>query len=258
MNGNDFLERYKGFGNTDLLDIVDNAKDYQPLAVEAAQLERDYRQLSAEHLSEAKMELNIRRQDKANKQQKVNDIENKVKSVGYSLLDNLNPIQKNAPTTDKYINLISLFLGGFFLYSFYNELGLLQFMFTEEIVDWDFGTILIFLPWIILPTAAILFWFRRKHGWTLTTLFFSYTLTGVTYLFLMELNRKPTGMPLFDTLFPITSPTVYIGTFVFFGGLISILCKPEIREIYGIDKQAMLITIGSGAGIALLITFALL
>jgi hypothetical protein len=54
MNANDFSERYKGLGNADLLDILESANDYQPSAVEAARLELDSRQLSAEQLMKAK------------------------------------------------------------------------------------------------------------------------------------------------------------------------------------------------------------
>lgn len=252
MNDNNFTTLYKTWTTDKLLDIVDNPNDYQPLAVEAARLELDSRQLTQEQLANAKAEQDLIRQDKANKQQKVKDIEDKVKSVGSSLVDNFNPIQKETPTTDKYIKIISLFLGGLFLYQLYKEFGLLKFMLTEDDGKWDFSVVIFILPFIVLPTAAILFWLRKKFGWTLAAMFFSYTAGGAVVMFVKELNRKPSGIPALDTLFPTTSPTVYIGTVILFGGMLWVMCKDEIKEIYKIDKRTMYLTaVGVGVLTAL-------
>ncbi|MBL7777487.1 MAG: hypothetical protein JNK66_04205 [Chitinophagales bacterium] len=116
MTDNPFIQRYKTTDTSELLDIIDRPSDYQPLAVEAARLELDSRQLTQEQLADAKAKQDLRRQDKASKQQKVKDIEDKFKSVGSSLADTFSPIQKETPTTDKFIKLISLFIGGLFLY----------------------------------------------------------------------------------------------------------------------------------------------
>lgn len=252
MSENNFATLYKTWTTDLLLDIVDNPSDYQPLAVETARLEIESRQLSPEQLADAKAKQDLRRQDKAIKQQKVKNIEDKVKSVGSSLADTFNPIQKETPTTDKYIKLISLFIGGLFLYQLYKEFGMLKFMFTDDGGKWDFSMVLYFLPFIILPTAGLLFWFRKKIGWTLAAIYFSYTAAGSIPMFIMELNRKPTGVPTLDTLFPTTSPTLYIGTLLVFGGLTWTLCKVNIREAYQIDKKSMFIALGIGTGIVLL------
>lgn len=239
-----------------LLDIIDNPSNYQPLAVEAARFEIDSRQLTREQLSDAKAKQDLRRQDKANNQQKFKDIENKVKSVGSSYADTFNLIQKETPTTDKFIKLISLFIGGLFLYQLFKEFDMLKFMLTDDGGKWDFSIVLYFLPFIILPSAGLLFWFRKKIGWTLATIYFSYTAAGAVPLFIVELNRKPTGMPALDTLFPTTSPIVYIGTLLLFGGLTWTLCKENMREVYQVDKKSMFIALGIGIGIILLMAIS--
>lgn len=256
MSDNNFTTLYKTWTTDKLLDIIDNPSDYQPLAVEAARLELDSRQLTQEQIAEAKAEQDLRRQDEANKQQKVKNIEDKFKSVGSSFADTFNPIQKDIPTTDKFIKLISLFIGGLFLYQLYKEFGMLKFMFTDDGGKWDFSMVLYFAPFIILPTAGLLFWFRKKIGWTLATIYFSYTAAGAIPLFIMELNRKPTGMPALDTLFPATSPTLYIGTLLVFGGLTWTLCKENMREVYQVDKKSMFIALGIGTGIILLMAIS--
>jgi hypothetical protein len=243
MNDNNFTALFKTWTTDKLFDIVDNPNDYQPLAVETARLELDCRQLTPEQIANAKAEQDLRQQDIANKQQRVNDIEDKVKSVVSSLVDNLNPIQKEAPTTDKYIKIISLFLGGLLLYNIYSEFGLLQFMFSEETVEWDFSTMIIFLSWIILPTAGILFWLRKKLGWTLAAIYFSYTAGGAFAMFVTLVNNKPSVFQ---------SPTDYLYVLILFASLLWVICKDEIKEIYKIDKQTMyLTTIGVGVLTAL-------
>jgi len=252
MSDNNFTTLYKTWTADKLLDIVDCPNDYQPLAVEAARLELGSRQLTQEQLANAKAEQDLRRQYKSNNQQKVKNIENKIKSIGSALADNFNPIQNETPTTDKYIKFISLFLGGLFLYQLYKESGLLMFMLTEGDGKWDFSTVLYFLPFIVLPTAAVLFWLRKKFGWTLATLFLSYMAIGAIPIFLSTHNRQPTGNFALDTLFPVISPTVYVGTFLLFGGATLVMCKENIREVYGIDRRAMFITIGLVAVLVLL------
>ncbi len=256
MNDNNFTTLYKTWTTDKLLDIVDNPTDYQPLAVEAARQEIDSRQLTQEQLTDAKAEQDLRRQDKASKQQKIKDIEEKFKSVGSALADTFNPIQKDTPTTDKFIKLISLFIGGLFLYQLYKEFDMLKFMFTDDGGKWDFSMVLYFAPFIILPTAGLLFWFRKKIGWALTTIYFSYTAAGAILLFVSALNRQPTGNQALDTLFPVVSPTVYVGTFLLFGGLTWTLCKENMREVYQVDKKSMFIALGIGTGIILLMAIS--
>lgn len=253
MSGNHFSTLYKTWTTDKLLDIVDNPADYQPLAVEAAKGEIDSRQLSQEQLAGAKAEQNLRRLEKADNHKKVKDFQGMFKSVASSLGDVFRPVQNGSPANDKIVKLISFFIAAMFFYHLYEEFGMLRFMFTYDSGGkWDFSTVLYFFPFIILPVAGLLFWFRKKMGWILATIYFTYTTAGAIQLFMMQLNRKPTGVPALDGLFPAISPAVYIGTFLVFGGLTWTLCKENIRAVYGVDKKSMFIALGIGTGIILL------
>ena len=81
-------------------------------------------------------------------------------------------------------------------------------MFTDSSASWDSSMVVYFLPLFLVPTAALLLWFRKKHGWTLSALFFSYTAAGAIPLFISALNRQPSGNAALDTLLPVVSPTV--------------------------------------------------
>jgi hypothetical protein len=161
------------------------------------------------------------------------------------MLNTLNPIKEETPDTDKYIKLISLFLIGLFFYQLYKEFGLIQFMFFSEDGKWDFSMVICFLPMIALPTAAILFWMKKRFGWTLAAICFSYSVTGAVILLVKEFNRKPSGVPALDTLFPVTLPSVYFGTMILFGGMLWLICKNCVRDIYKINKPMMYLTAGA-------------
>ncbi len=175
------------------------------MAVEAAQVEIDSRQLTQDQLSDAKATQKLSRQDEAKKQK---SIEDKFKYIAYSLADTFNLIQKENPTTEKLIKQIALFISLLFLYQLYTEFSTLKFMFTNGSGKGDSSMVLYLLPFFILPTAGLLFWLREKIGWIHATIYFSYTAAGAVPMFIMALNRKTTGVVVLDTFF--TSPPIYI------------------------------------------------
>jgi hypothetical protein len=226
-----------------LLKIIDNPNDFQPLAVETAKNIFASRQLSTEDIEIAKSELAMLQQEKEVQDEKKKVLENKVKNIGSSLIDTLNPIQSTAPTTDKIIKIISIVFGGLFIFMLFREFGIIKFMFTDNEAQWDFSMVLYFLPLIILPAAVILFYTRKKLGWTLVAIFLTYFLVNTIVPFLIELNRQSSGFSSLNNLFPATSIATFIGTIIFYGGTLVIISKENIRKIYAIDKRTMLKTI---------------
>lgn len=137
----EFAEKFKTYTNTELLRIIDNPDGYQPNAVETAKTIFSDRQLTEEEIKIAKDELEIERQEKSNKEQKKRAVEDKFKNFGKSILDNVNPIQNETPTTEKTIKIISLLFGGLFLFQLYKEFGMISFMFTDSSAGWDFSMV---------------------------------------------------------------------------------------------------------------------
>ena len=85
MSLNPFSERYKKLNNSDLLDIISNPKDYQDLALEAAKLEFENRQLTDEQKEVAKSELFLKLNAKEEKRKRLMSIEEKLKYTGESV-----------------------------------------------------------------------------------------------------------------------------------------------------------------------------
>jgi hypothetical protein len=172
---NQFTERYKSHSNAELLKIIENSSDYQPEAVETAKNEIEQRQLTDKELKEAETELEIQRQEKNKKTERKQEIENKVKEFGASIVDTVNPIQQSTPTTERLIRLITIVFGLISVYQFYKEFGMLKFMLGNNGGEWDFSMALYFVPFFLVPIATVLFWFRKKIGWILLGIYLTYS-----------------------------------------------------------------------------------
>lgn len=126
-------------------------------------------------------------------------------------------------------------------------------MITFSEAKWGLSDLLYILPLIILPTATILFFKRKKIGWTLLSIFLTYSAVGPVVLFLMTFNRQSSGITVLDDMLPETS--AYLITLLFYGSCLWTICKEDIRDIYSVDKNKMLTTIGIVATVTAIITF---
>lgn len=239
----EFTEKFKTYSNTELLRIIDNPDGYQPKAVETAKTVLSERHLTEEEIKNYKDELEIERQGKLNKGQEKSAMEDKFKSIGKSILKHVIPTQNNTPTAEKTIKTISLLFCGLFLFQLYKELRMVSFMFTDSSADWDFSMMLYFLPLVVVPIATILFYKRRKFGWLLLTMFLTYSAVSAIGLFIMTINIEPSNFLLLDAIFPPNSSATHLLTFLFLAGTIWAISRENIRTVYAISKQTMILTI---------------
>ncbi len=249
---NQFTERYKQATNAELLNIIENSNDYQLLAVEAAKSELDFRKLTDSELNSAKEELRQERHDSLQKKQKKQEWIDKVKNTANRTIDNLNPIQESPLKTDKLINIISIIFGGLALYQIIKEFRVLKFMFSGQ-GEWDFSMVLYFLPFVLVPTSSILFWLRKKFGWILLSYYLCSSAVNLISLIIMTWNMRPTGNAALDSLFPVTSPSVYIMISLFLVGTLWVINKQDLREKFQIDKKIMIGTIVVSVAISLFV-----
>ena len=184
-------------------------------------------------------------------------MEDKVKSVGASFIETLNPLQTGATTDDKYIKITAIFLLIGFLHEIWGDFGMLRFMVADRSARWDISMILYFLPMVVLPVAGLLFWLRKKYGWVLVTIYLSYSTIGVISLFFMAVRYKPSGIATLDSLYTLAPVAVYFVVTLLLGAMIYMLCRKNIREIYAVNNQVMYTAIAVGAVPALLFLMAM-
>ncbi len=253
---NDFIEYYKTISDTELLSILDNPQDYQALAIEAAKEEFANRQLSDTEIQEARQPLLAKQLQKEKEREKVKAVETKIKSAGHTFIDTINPIQSGIPSTEKTIRLIVIIFGGIFLYQFITDFRT-NLAYIKDIPRFPFESIIILLPQVLLLIATITFWKRKTLGWTLLTVFLTFSAVGAMWLLFQSFNWKPSGFGGLDNLFPRPSPTTYIIQLIFLIGTMYVVCKTNIREVFSIDKQKMAATIVITGLVTFVLMFAI-
>ena len=250
---NDFIEYYKTISDTELLSILDSPGDYQPSAVEAAKEEFSKKQLSDTEIQEAREPLIDKQEQKEKEREKAKAVETKINAVGHTFIDTINPIQSGIPSIEKTIRLIVIIFGGIFLFQLIKNFRT-HLAYIKDIPKFPFESIIYILPQILLPVATIAFWKRKIFGWTLLTIFLTFSAVGAMWLLFQSFNWKPSGLAGLDNLFPRPSPTTYIIQLLFLVGTLYVLCKTNMREVFSVDKQKMVATIA----ITSLVTFVLM
>jgi hypothetical protein len=243
---NPFTERYKTLSNPDLLKIIDNPVDYQPIAVEAAQVELSNRQLNNDELASAKAKNDLEAQKRSAQIEKKEALENKLNDLSGSVIDAIHPIHKGTLSAPRVIKIMSLVFTIMFLFGAFNQFDFIKFMLTNKNAKWDFGTLVYFIPLIFTPIATFLFWHRRKLGWILFCTFFTYSALNTAALAFKLVFSNHAANSQIDSLFPSASPSSFIWNILFYSAYLWLLFKIDIRKIYKIDKRTMLITTGLG------------
>ena len=74
-------------------------------------------------------------------------------------------------------------------------------------------------------------------------MFLTYSAVNEIGNFIVTINMEPTGIPALDSLIPQTSPITSLFKFLFFSGAVWVISKENIRTVYAISKQTMILTI---------------
>lgn len=250
MSPNPFAEVYKKLSNADLMEIISNPKDYQALALEAARSEFESRKLTDEQKMEAKRELLLKLEEADIKRRRVLDIEEKLKYTGRTVFEKFIPVMNEPRPTLNKTNLISLLLSISYFFYFVSEIDFLIFKFTYYDEDrYDFFISL--LPIIVFPIIVFLFWKRKKSGWILLTILFSFSASGILFLFISEFylfltNRNDINSPYFV-------PFELILPFLIFLVITWYFCRKQMRDIYKIDGLELISSLIFGISIALIV-----
>ena len=238
----DFNKKFQTYSTTELLKIIENAADYQPQAVEAAKTILAHRQLSGAELETAKSELETERQQKANAQQQKRETENRVKNTSKALFQQINPMQKGLPTSERVIRGVSIFLGVLFLVHLHRQFNLLRLVFTGSFVDW-IDVVLYLSPFLIILAVAVLFFMRKKVGWLLAAAFFTYSAISAVVMSVFAATWQPSGIEALDALFSPNPIMSYVFAFLLFASVVWAISRENVREVYLISKKTAILSI---------------
>src|SRR5665213_429459 len=112
-----FSEYYKKISNVELLDILDNAQDYNPLAIAAATLELEQRGLSETDIEEARCPLQAAKLLKEMKAEKKLAWQEEMHTAGESVFSAVKPDDTNEILANKIIVWVVIVYGLEFLIS---------------------------------------------------------------------------------------------------------------------------------------------
>lgn len=226
-----FTEIYQTYSNSQLLQIIDNAVDYQPEAVDAAKRVIHDRQLTAEDMDAAKKELAAGKQAEIEKARKQKEKEEQFKATGRSILENINPVKDTYPRADKVINVVTVVFGAIYLIWFIGQIRFIKYLFMDSSgFGWDMLAYLLQL--IYMPITLVLFYKRKKSGWILFLLYLVASSATQLVALYRSIHWKPSGMPVMDALFTMNHPVVYILCIAFLAGTIWVICKKDVRSVF--------------------------
>jgi hypothetical protein len=239
---NHFSDYYKTITTTELLAILDNPRDYQPAAIEAAKAELESRQLSEKALQEARQPLVEKEQLKEAEREKIKVVEEKIKAAGTGFFEAINPIQQGIPSTERMIRQITIVFGVIFLYQLISDFGE-HLAYIKDFSSYPLVTILYLFSLVLLPVALLFFWKRKQLGWILLTIYLSFTMVTVLWFMFLTFTRKDSAHVVLDSFYQAPPLTVFIIQLLFYLGSLYIMSRKNIREVYSITDQKMAATI---------------
>jgi hypothetical protein len=232
---NTFEYKYEQLESKELIAIVHNSRNFQPLAVETAYIELQRRVLSPQEAKQITDDFNLYLKRKVN-QETMERAAPKPAQVKARL------VKKPFFTAIRVINTVSLtVLGVYFITLLQGDTAVLHMLVQSGSYRPSF--IWIALPYLALPFGAIGFGLRRQLGWIMLSWALMYNALKQAYFFINDIEAKlDKHYSEAITIDNIVQNSVVIAFFL----LISIVvCLPGIRAKMKTGLPTMLLTIAA-------------
>jgi hypothetical protein len=220
----ELIDYYKKISNQELLEILDNPKDYQMLALKVAKQEFLNRQLTEEEVNIARQAQINKKLLKAKGKQNFEPIENNTNASDSKNLDTLSSTAGKEQGLDKTLLLIIVLFSLVAILQITSNYSMLKY----SLRDFKRHPLLAFVtafPIVILPIALIIFSNRKRIGWILLAIYITFCATDSALLLVQH--------------FTIDS----IIRLIFFVGTLLLICNKKISETYSVSKKRKEITI---------------
>jgi hypothetical protein len=219
-----FEEEFRAYTIVELLRIIQNPQARKPIEIYMAKKTLDARDVSEEELLQAKAEL-----ENEGKSQEPETPKEEVGGNGSKWSSFLNLIHRSETRVEEMITTIYLLL--------FLVVSVILIEFAQNLYpNLTDGNILVEVVLIvgclwrlgILFLVAFLFFKKKKLGWILLLLYASYHF----YSSFFDVFNDPAQLLLY---------ILNIVTLLLYGGIMLIVCKKAVREVYGIDNTVLTI-----------------
>ena len=235
---NIFSVAYKRLNNAQLIEIIENPQNYQPMAIEAAELEITTRQLNSQNVEEIKAELKSKKLEEQRLQNKSAERKKEFKTKAFQVLEYVDPLVKK--TSNKSIIIITFILLVIALFSIISVYSTFKYMFLMDEGVGFFS--LDIIEAIYLPITIFLFWKKKFIGFGMLFFWLCFRIISTSiyayYIFqIPEING-----PMAD-LIKLPNLSTSITQIVFYGGLLYFINKPSIKSLYNpkTEKEPVII-----------------
>lgn len=202
-----------------LIKIIDNASNYDPAALAAAQQELNNRNISAEKITAIRNSRSVASLKKNAGRQKIVDSKLAAEARIKNAADAFHPLTPKSPKT--IINLIAFCLGLYGLLQLISNFQYLKFVLQDQFSDdWSWFETFILLSVFIFLLAGVGLYLRKRTGWMLAVAAMFWSVYQFIWNSLVFWDRGLLLMLLFILVFVLPT-TVY-------------LCKEKVREEFGI------------------------
>lgn len=227
MTPNQFTDIYKRLPDEKLIDIIDNKKDYQPLAIETALFELKSRQLTDNQISEAKQRNADSKNKKAQADKIVKERIEVAKNTADKALTILDPLVEKTP--QRTIKLISLVLGLLAIIKLFSNFSMIAALFKDT--NWDLSVAIFLFDLLFLPIALIPFWRLKNLGRKMLSIWLIYNLLSVVSLLVVMFSSSHSNSPL-SFLMPQTDPTTFLAGVLLSAGLLYYINKKDVKVLF--------------------------
>jgi len=231
-----FAQHFKTLSNSELLMILNEPAKYNADALDAAHAELESRQLNDSQLTNAKQAITATQADKEKKQQRIKEMDEKLKAGANFLSDTIGADK----SVDKLVNGISIFVGLVSLMGLYYNLRAM-WSFTKHAHRFSVYFGLEFLMVVNGLIAAVLFFRRKQLGWHLLILYLFYHSAGL--VFIVYDFFKYGSFSFDNALLQHGSPLAILFLFAW-PVCLALVCKQNLRQVFAVTKSKMLGTMG--------------
>lgn len=231
---NTFEYKYERLDSKELIAIVHNSKNFQPLAVETAYIELQRRILTPEEQKLVTDDFNLYLKRKVN-----HDTQAMIMPQEKKMMQK--PASKQFFSAVMVINTISLTVLAVFFISIIQGDTVMLYRLVDP-SSYRLSFILAAVPYLALPFGAVGFGLRRQLGWIMLAWAVFYNLSQQVYLLQNEISRQNGENSEAFSTDDLVRKGVVIGYFLLLG---IVICLPGIRAKMKTGPIRMLITIAA-------------